>query len=172
MPDGALITERSKNMSETPWVPGNDAAATEQEQQPDFEPITSQQDFEKRIKGRINKVAQKYADYDDLKSFASEAQTKISDLTKELETERFNVQRNQVAAEKGVPAHRISGSTLEELEASAEEYLNEISQMTKSKNPRGSFKSGATATGNQIDPKDKAAMMLQQMFGLGGDIVR
>lgn len=160
-------------MSETPWVPGNNDAAPADTEQPDFEPITSQQDFEKRIKGRINKVAQKYADYDELKSFASEAQTKISQLSQELENERFNAMRTQVAAEKGVPPHRINGSSLEELEASAEDYLNEINQLAKSRNPKGSaLKSGATGTGNQIDPKDKAAMMLQQMFGLGGDLIR
>jgi len=160
-------------MSETPWVPGtNDAPAAEQEQS-DFEPITSQAEFEKRIKGRINKVAQKYSDYDDLKSFASEAQTKIGELQQELETERFNMVRTKVATEKGVPAHRITGSTLEELEASADDYLNEISQMTKSKSPRANpLKSGATGIDNQIDAKDKAAMMLQQMFGAGGLPIR
>lgn len=160
-------------MSETPWVPGtNDAPAPEQEQS-EFEPITSQAEFEKRIKGRINKVAQKYSDYEDLKSFASEAQTKIGHLEQELETERFNVVRNKVATDKGVPAHRITGTTLEELEASADDYLNEISQLTKSKTPRANpLKSGATGIDNQIDQKDKAAMMLQQMFGAGGHPIR
>lgn len=152
-------------MSETPWVPGETETANET---PDFEPITSQQEFEKRIKGRLSKQAQKYADYDELKSFASEAQTKISELTKELETERFNAIRTQVASAKGVPAHRINGSTPEELEASADEYLAEIASIAKAKPVKTALRSGATGTDNQIDQKDKAAMMLQQMFGQGG----
>jgi DNA repair exonuclease SbcCD ATPase subunit len=151
-------------MSETPWVPGNDAPESET---PDFAPITSQEDFEKRIKGRLSQVQKKYSDYEDLKSFASEAQTKIADLTKELESERFNAIRTQVATTKGVPAHRIDGSTQEELEASAEQYLAEINEIAKPK-AKTTLKSGATATGNQLDPKDKAALMLQQMFGQGG----
>jgi DNA repair exonuclease SbcCD ATPase subunit len=154
-------------MSETPWNPGpsdtSDAADTS-----DFAPITSQQEFEKRIKGRLSQVQKKFSDYEDLKSFASEAQTKIADLTKELETERFNSVRNQIAADKGVPAHRINGSTPEELAASAEEYLAEIADIAKPK-AKTPLKSGATATGNQVDPKDKAALMLQQMFGMGGN---
>lgn len=160
-------------MSETPWVPDNNDTAPAAEGESDFEPITSQADFEKRIKGRINKVKQSFADYDDLKSFASEAQTKIGQLTQELETERTNVIRTQVSSEKGVPPHRISGSTLEEMQASADDYLTEIAQLTKSKNPRTSLgKSGATGIDNQIDAKDKAAMMLQQMFGAGGHPIR
>lgn len=157
-------------MSETPWVPGHTDAPAETSE-PAFEPITSQAEFEKRIKGRISKVASKYSDYDELKSFASEAQTKLSQLEKDLETERHNALRTQVAYEKGVPAHRISGSTPEELEASAEAYLNEIADIAKPKSPKTSLKSGATGSDNRMDPKEKAAMMLQQMFGQGGVIM-
>lgn len=153
-------------MSETPWVP--DATDATADSSPDFAPITSQEEFEKRIKGRISQVQKKFADYEDLKSFASEAQTKIADLTKELESERFNAVRNQIAVEKGVPPHRINGSTPEELAASADEYLAEVAEIAKPK-VKSALKSGATATGNQLDPKDKAAIMLQQMFGMGGN---
>lgn len=170
MPDGALITEKRKPMSETPWVPGQDAETTEADE-PAFEPITSQAEFEKRIKGRISKVASKYSDYEELKTFASEAQTKLSQLEKDLETERHNALKTQVAFERGVPPHRISGSTVEELEASAEAYLNEVADIAKPKAPKTSLKSGATGSDNRLDPKEKAAMMLQQMFGQGGVIM-
>jgi hypothetical protein len=157
-------------MSETPWVPGQDdsAAADDNSGDSDFEPITSQQEFEKRIKGRLNKQAQKYADYDQLRSSVSEAQQKISQLENELNSERNNVLRTQVASSTGVPAHRLSGSTIEEMEASAEQYLAEISELTKSSKPaRGVGKSGATGSDNRLDPKEKAAAMLQQMFRPG-----
>jgi len=156
-------------MSETPWVPGTSDEASS-DAGSDFKPITSQEEFEQRIKGRLNKQASKFSDYEDVKAVAQDAQQRITQLQQELETERFNTVRNTVASSKGVPAHRISGNSQEELEASAEAYLAEVADITKSTrqpSKRG-LASGATGSDSRLDPKDKAAAMLQQMFSKGG----
>ena len=104
-----------------------------------------------------------------MKAVAQDAQQRITQLQQELESERFVTVRNTVASTKGVPAHRISGNTQEELEASAEAYLAEVADLTKARQPRKTgLASGATGTDNRLDPKEKAAAMLQQMFKNGG----
>jgi hypothetical protein len=156
-------------MSETPWVPGSTDEASS-DAGTDFKPITTQEEFEQRIKGRLNKQASKFSDYEDVKAVAQDAQQRITQLQHELESERFNTVRTTVASTKGVPAHRISGNTQEELEASAEAYLAEVADLTKAtRQPRKTgLSSGATGTDNRLDPKEKAAAMLQQMFNNGG----
>ena len=155
-------------MSETPWVPGSTDEASS-DAGTDFKPITTQEEFEQRIKGRLNKQASKFSDYEDVKAVAQDAQQRITQLQHELESERFNTIRTTVASTKGVPAHRISGNTQEELEASAEAYLAEIADITKARQPRKTgLASGATGSDNRLDPKEKAAAMLQQMFSNGG----
>jgi hypothetical protein len=150
----------------------------------DFEPIVSEEQLEKRIGARLARERAKYSDYSDLKSKAAEfdklqeatkteaqkVAERITQLEKELESERFNTVRSKVASEKGVPAHRISGATPEELEASADAYIAEIADITKPRPPRntGALKSGATGSDNRMDPKEKSASMIQQIFRQGG----
>jgi len=89
---------------------------------------------------------------------------RINALEKELETERFNTVRSQIASKKGVPAHRISGATPEELEASADDYLAEVAELAKQQRPKpSSYKSGATGSDNRMDPKEKAAQALRSL---------
>jgi hypothetical protein len=149
----------------------------------DFEPIVSEEQLEKRIGARLARERAKYADYSDLKTKAAEfdklqeasksevqkVSERMAQLEKELESERFNNVRTAVASAKGVPAHRISGATPEELEASADAYLAEIADIAKPRPPRsGSLKSGATGSDNRLDPKEKSAAMIQQIFRQGG----
>lgn len=143
----------------------------------EFDPITSQEEFDKRMSGRLARERAKFADYADLQAKAakldelemaaktdSEKQLeRISQLEKELESERFNSLRSQIATRKGVPAHRISGTTPEELEASADDYLAEISELTKTQRPKSALKSGATGTDNRLDPKERAAQAFRQI---------
>ena len=144
----------------------------------DFDPITSQEKFDKRVSARIARERAKYADYSDLKAKASQfdeiqqaaksetekALERINALEKELESERFNTVRSQIASKKGVPAHRISGATPEELEASADDYLAEVAELAKQQRPKpSSYKSGATGSDNRMDPKEKAAQALRSL---------
>ena len=163
-------------MSETPWVPGQ----ADTQEASDFEPIASQDEFDKRVSARLARERAKFADYDQLKSKVEEIESasksevqkaldKVNQLQSELESERFNAIRSQIASTKGVPAHRISGATQEELESSADAYLAEVADLTKARAPKKTgLSSGATGTDNRLDPKDKAAAMLQQMFRSGG----
>lgn len=143
----------------------------------DFEPITSQEDFEKRIGARLARESKKYADYSDLKAKAAkldelEAQAAEANKTweeryKSLETKMaqkdLEILRVQVASAKGVPANRINGTTREELEADADELLSLIAKQEKErpKVPSPGLKSGATGSDSRLDPKERAAAALR-----------
>ncbi|OJU39689.1 MAG: hypothetical protein BGN97_00265 [Microbacterium sp. 69-10] len=120
---------------ETAQTTGTEETTNEQQQeQPQkFQAITSQEDFDKAIQTRIARERAKYSDYDQLKADAAELATirdsqkteaqKLQDerdqAKQEAATERSARLRAEVAADKGVPAALLSGSTQEELEASA-----------------------------------------------------
>jgi hypothetical protein len=97
----------------------------------------TQADVDRIVADRLTREKGKYADYDELKAKAEkfdqlEASSK-SDLEKEREA-RQKAEKEaadakaaslklEVAAEKGVKARWLSGTTREELEAAADEYL-------------------------------------------------
>lgn len=162
-------------MSESTTEPTETPAASEAG---DFEPITSQEDFEKRIGARLAREAKKYADYQDLKTKAArldELETKTAEANKTWE-ERYKsleskmaakdheILRVQVASAKGVPANRINGTTREELEADADELLSLISKQKEAERPKvppSGLKSGATGSDSRMDPKERAAAALR-----------
>lgn len=144
----------------------------------DFEPIVSQEDFEKRIGARLARESKKYADYSDLKAKASkldeleaqaaEANKSWEERYKSLETtvaqKDLEILRIQVASVKGVPANRINGKTREELEADADELLSLISKQKEAEKPKlpsTGLKSGATGTDSRLDPKERAAAAMR-----------
>ena len=110
----------------------------QQEQAKEFQAITSQEDFDAAIQARIARERAKIpADYDELKANAakfaewqesqkSEAE-KQAERTAELERENAELKgaslRASVATAKGVPAQLLSGSTQEQLEASADALI-------------------------------------------------
>lgn len=106
-----------------------------QEEATEFQAITSQEDFDKAIQARIARERAKIPkDYDELKAKAERlAQIEESQKTEAekqaeriAEIERENAElktatlRAEVAAEKGVPANLLTGSTREELEQAAD----------------------------------------------------
>lgn len=123
----------------------NDTAAQPETVTPDepdsgFTPITSQDDLERIIGERLAAIEQ------------------------ELAAERHNALRASVAAEKGVPVHRINGATREELEADADDFLSFIKQQAKDsapKPPPSNLKSGATGSDSRMDSKERAASALR-----------
>ena len=135
--------------AESTAVAGEPTTENATEQVKEFESIKTQDDFYKRIQARIDRERKRFGDYDDLKARAAkldeieeanktEAQ-KTADRVAELE--RVNAEltgaklRSDVAAAKGVPAGLLSGSTQEELEASADaliEFRGEPKQATPS----------------------------------------
>lgn len=102
-----------------------------------FEPIMSQDVLDHIIRDRLAREKAKYADYEALKAKAdaydaAEAE-KLSEIQKaekaardaQEEAEKLRIQnlRLTIAGEKGVPAQLLSGTTREEIEASADVLL-------------------------------------------------
>jgi hypothetical protein len=109
----------------------------------EFKPITSQEDLDKLIGARINKVKSQFADYDDIKTKAAEfdkAQEaskteleKAAERAAQAERERDELRlahaRAEVALAKGLTptqAKRLVGTTKDELEADADELLADL----------------------------------------------
>lgn len=127
----------------------------------DFQPITSQDELNRIIGDRVKRA--KPADYDDLKAKAEKfdqleaankteiekatdrataLQSELDRLKSDLAAKDLDLLRERVANSKGVPAHRITGTTEAELKADADKYLAETkgryvvpSQGTGSPNP-------------------------------------
>ena len=107
----------------------------------EFEPITSQEQFDQAIKARIEraqaKAVERFADYDDLKAKAARlddlektskadidaANERIRELedaaAKRDKADAVREARDRVSRETGVPASLLQGETEEEMAASA-----------------------------------------------------
>jgi predicted ribosome quality control (RQC) complex YloA/Tae2 family protein len=103
-----------------------------------FEAITSQEDFDSRIQARLDRErkkiptdyeelkakAQKFAEWEEAnKTEAEKVQARLDVAEKRAVELESKALRAEVAAAKGVPTVLLSGSTLEELEASADALL-------------------------------------------------
>ena len=100
----------------------------------DFVPINTQEEFDSRIKERLeqkaNSVRQQFADYEtikkDLETLKTEAGKKdstISDLTNQLKGARTELAKTKIALEKGLPVEmgaRLTGETEEDIRKDAE----------------------------------------------------
>lgn len=146
----------------------------------DFQPITSQDALDKIIGQRIDRVKRQFAGYDELKAKASQfdemqeasktelqkLQERADVLERELKEERDRAGRASVAAAKGVPASALTGSTVEEWEASADSLLEWREQEEQRKAPpkpaRG-LKSGASPAETILDPKERAAQAIRAL---------
>ena len=145
----------------------------------DFQPITSQEALDKLIGQRIDRVKKQYAGFDELKAKAEKfdefqesaksdlqrAQERAAQLENELNSERQMRVRESIAARKGVPSAALTGSTEEELEASADALLEwrQAQQREKPGKPARGLKSGVTGSDQRLDPKEAAAAALRSM---------
>lgn len=116
----------------------------------EFEPITSQEDFEKRLGNRLQRERSKFADYDQLKEAAAKYQQLEDEKKTELDREREQREalareneelklgklRSDIAAENGVPAALLTGSTKEEIEAAATALIEFRNEATKPRSPK------------------------------------
>src|SRR5690606_31113331 len=98
----------------------------------EFQAITSQEEFDRAIQARIARERAKFADYDELKAKADKfvewenaqkteaqkAQERLEAAERRAAELELKVIRAEVAAEKGVPAELLTGSTRDELIAS------------------------------------------------------
>lgn len=147
----------------------------------------TQSELDRMVEQRIARERAKFADYDQIKADAAEL-AKIRDaekteLQKAMEradaaekrasAAEFAALRSKVAASKGVPATSLTGSTEDELSASADELIAWRDQQKNTQAPAvkrnpasatGGLKSGATGTENIThDPKVRAAELLQNL---------
>lgn len=109
---------------------------------PDLDtPITTTEQLQERINeslaDRLARERAKFSDYDDLVKFKAdsaatltaansrigELEGRVQDLTGSLSAKDADLERAKVAAEKKVPARWVTGSTREEMEKAAEEWL-------------------------------------------------
>lgn len=100
----------------------------------DFTPIMTQEDFDNALSARLarerEKAVKPYADYEQIKSDLSTAQTTlgerdatIADLNVQLKSTRSDLAKTRIALEKGLPmelANRLTGETEDELRSDAD----------------------------------------------------
>lgn len=141
-----------------------------------FTAITSQEEFDKAISDRIGRERAKFADYDAIKAKATkfdENEDKAkSEVTKALEratkaeqdlaNERLERLRATVAADKGVPASNVTGTTKEEMEASADALVGWRDQNKRPPRQPKDLKSGSSG-GDDANKtgKERAAAALR-----------
>ena len=110
-----------------------------------FKAPSSQEELDRIIQKRLDRERSKFADYDDLKSKADklrefeEAQktaeqkreeeleklrVRASELESELSKKDRDILAQKVAADKGVAVRWITGDTKEDMESSADEFLD------------------------------------------------
>lgn len=159
----------------------NAGESTDQAQQPpadqskEFQAIDSQEKLDAIIRERLGRERSKYQDYDKLKADAEEYR-KLQDKDKteaQREKDRADaaerkalelearVLRSDVASEKGVPAALLTGTTKEELEASADALLAFRGEQDKKKGPSSSSLNRAD---NQQPVKGSTADQFAEFF--------
>lgn len=124
---------QSQNANE-PAASSNDGGST-------YTPPATQEDLNRIIQNRIQRVEAKYADYDTLKEKAEKVETITADRdswksrAKEAEAKNATYEQekqvaawaDEVAKETGVPAELLTGGTKEEMEEQAArlgKYIN------------------------------------------------
>lgn len=148
-----------------------------------YTPPATQADLDRIISDRLHRERAKFSDYDDLKAKASkldeQEQANKTELQKALERaeaaekkageHEHAALRASVAADKGVPASGLTGSTKAELEKSADDLIAwRDANGSGKKPPAGStalsaFRSGAGAGTEQVTGKEKAAAALRDL---------
>ena len=146
-----------------------------------FTPPATQDDFDRMIADRISRERAKFADYDDLKTKASEydkvveaSKTEQQKQAEELELlrqenssfkarEQAAAWAKEVSDETGVPASALRGSTKEELAAHAAELKALITQPETRPQPiPGEGRPGALPlNGDGIETALKNALSIQ-----------
>src|SRR5690606_24772690 len=112
-------------------------------------------------------LREKAARYDELeesqKSETQRLQEQLAALQKEAAESALRAERADVAAEKGVPAALLTGTTREELEAAADALLAFKGNQPKAPSPDGQGKVGDPIGGpKQITSRDQLKNMSAQ----------
>lgn len=173
-------------MSETSTETEHQETAPTAEQKP-AEKTLPQSEVDRIVKERLARQKQDFADYDDLKAKAQrlqeienankseqqKAQERIDELTKQLADREQQVTqatltslKATVAADRGVPAGSLTGSTKEELEASADQLIawRDAAKPTRKPPAPTGLRSGASNSGEtSANPMERAAAAMRAM---------
>lgn len=131
MSEGSNTTSAAAPAATTP------ATGTTQEAPKAYEAPATQADLDRIVEARLARERAKFGDYDDLKAKAAKfdeaenaaktelqrAQDAVAAEKKRADAAELRVLRAEVAAEKGVPAALLAGSTKADLEAAADALL-------------------------------------------------
>ncbi|MFI7191473.1 hypothetical protein ACIBQ0_17200 [Nocardia nova] len=157
---GAAETEDNGDAAE-PTAAEEDTTPqeTEKDSAPTFQPITSQEDLNKILGRRVAQERAKYSGFDDLKAKAAKydeleeakktAEQRLTERLQAIEQENTTLKldklRASVAEEKGAEfgprvvkllAKRLSGKTREELEADADDLLDDYRESIPKPEPK------------------------------------
>ena len=140
-----------------------------------FNPITTQEDFNKAIKGRLDQqersIRAEYSDYEDLKSRVAGFQkteedykTQIATLTGERDTANLNLSKINAARKYGINldyASRLQGKTEKEIDADAKGWADSI-RGRRTPAPAGSHDGGDN---KNVASKTEALKALRELRG-------
>ena len=140
-----------------------------------FNPITTQEDFNKAIKGRLDQqersIRAEYSDYEDLKSRVAGFQkteedykTQIATLTGERDTANLNLSKINAARKYGInldDASRLQGKTEKEIDADAKGWADSI-RGRRTTAPAGSHDGGDN---KNVASKTEALKALRELRG-------
>jgi hypothetical protein len=123
-----------------------------------------------RLKRERDATKTKYADYEDLKTKAEGAKTledRVAEIERQAKASEERALRAEVANAKGLTADqakRLIGTTREELEADADEFLKVIAERESERKKRGNrvAAEGGTSTKSADDPMREFA---RNLFG-------
>lgn len=174
-------------MTETSTETEHQAPASTSEQKP-AEKTFTQADVDKIVGERLARQKdQHFGDYDDLRAKAAELQQikdagkseqqKLTDQIAELQrqvaskdaeiaTANLTSLKATVAADKGAPAASLTGSTKEELEASADQLIawRDAAKPTRKPPAPTGLRSGASNSGDtSANPMERAAAAMRAM---------
>lgn len=140
----------------------------------EFTPPQSQEDLNKIVEARLNRERAKYSDYQELKKAADRlaeieaasqtelekavaraeaAEKRAAEADERAAEKAREVLVTQIATAKKVPAKYLSGSTAEELEASADEFLADIQAIAPDRKP------GVVPSAGTGDPKPEVSSL-------------
>lgn len=147
-------------------------------EQPEFRPITSQEEFEKALGKRLERERAKFADYDDLKARAA----RLDEIEESQKTELQKLQERaataeqraseferqalaaRIAAEMNVPVEVLHGDDEASIRAAAQKVIEWRDAGKKPAPKPKSLKSGASAD-DAMTGKERAALALRQLRG-------
>ncbi len=151
------------------------------EQHPEWKPPATQEEFNAIITKRIERERAKFADYDTLREKAAKFDEVEQANKTELEKERERAEaaerraqefelaalKSRIAVEEGVIPEVLTGSTEEEMRASAQKVKEWAEQgVRKAPPPPKLLKSGSAGGGDgALTGKERAAAALRQMRG-------